>query len=74
MDEMRLKLSTKFMRSLVSKLISKAIYAKYGCKVNIHINDLDIMVIDGDTNIDANVSVKLNSEEFNKIIKSAIKD
>ena len=70
MDEMKLRLSTKFMRNLVSKLISKAIYKKYGYKVDIQLNDLDIRVIDGETSINTNVEVKLNSGEFMKIMKT----
>lgn len=70
MDEMKLRLSTKFMRGLVSKLIAKAIYKKYGYKVNIQLNDLDISVIDGETSINTNVEVKLNSGEFMKIMKN----
>ena len=74
MDEMKLKLTTKFMRSIVAKLIAKAIYKKTGCKVNIQLNDLDISVIDGETNISTNVEVKLNSNEFMKIMKSIDED
>lgn len=70
MDEMRVKLTTNFMRTIASKMISKAIYKKCGCKVNIHINDLDIWMIDGDTNVRVNVEAKLNSDEFMKIVKS----
>lgn len=70
MDEMRVKLSTKFMRGVVAKLISMAISKKYGCKVDIQLNDLDIRFVDGDTNISTNVDIKLNSDEFKKIIKS----
>ena len=69
MDEMKLKLSTKFMRSIVSKLIARAIYKKYGYKVNIQLNDLDISMIDGETSINTNVEVRLNSDEFRKIMK-----
>ena len=72
MDEMKMKLSTKFMRNIVSKLIAKAIYKKIGYKVDIQLNDLDISVIDGDANINANVEVKINNEEFMKIMKSII--
>ena len=67
-----MKLSTKFMRNIVSKLIAKAIYKKIGYKVDIQLNDLDISVIDGDANINANVEVKINNEEFMKIMKSII--
>ena len=70
MDEMRVKLSTKFMRGVVAKLISMAISKKYGCKVDIQLNDLDIRFADGDTSISTNVDIKLNSDEFKKIIKS----
>lgn len=70
MDEMKLKLSTKFMRGIVSKLVSRFIYKKFGCKVNIQLNDLDIRIIDGETSINANVEAKVNSDEFMKVMKS----
>lgn len=69
MDEMRVKLSTKFMRGIVSKLIARFIKKKYGCKVDIQLNELDISMIDGETNISTNVDIKLDSEEFKKIMK-----
>ena len=69
MDELKLKLSTRFMRNIVGKLISKAIYKKYGYKVNIQLNELDIRVLDGDTKISTNVEVNVNSKEFVKIMK-----
>ena len=71
MDEMKIKLSTKFMRNLVSKLIAKAIYKKYGCKVDIQLNELDVSVQDGDTKIITNVEVTMNSKEFMNVIKKA---
>lgn len=70
MDEMKVKLSSKFMRGIVSKLIAKTIYKKYGYKVNIQLNDFDISVIDGETKLSTNVEVKLDSAEFEKIMKS----
>lgn len=74
MDEMKLKLTTKFMRGIAAKLIAKAIYKKTGCKVNIQLNDLDISIIDGETTISTNVEVKLNSNEFMKIMKNIDED
>ena len=47
MDEMKIKLSTNFMRGLVSKLISKTIYKKLGYKIDIQLNDLDISTNNG---------------------------
>lgn len=70
MDEMKLKLSTKFMRGMVAKLIARFIYKKYGYKVNIQLNDLDISVIDGETSINTNVEIKLDSKEFMNIMKT----
>ena len=70
MDEMKVKLSTKFMRSIVSKVISRAIYKKYGYRVDIQLNDLDVNIIDGETKIATNIEVKLESKEFMKIVKS----
>lgn len=70
MDEMKLKLTTGFMRNIVSKLVSRYIYKKTGYKVDIKLNDLDVNFVDGDTEIETNVELKLNSKEFAKIIKS----
>ena len=70
MDEMKLKLSTKFMRGIVAKLISKAIYKKIGYKVDVQLNDLDISIVNGETKICTNVELKCNSDEFTKIMKS----
>ena len=67
---MKVKLTTKFMRNIVSKLIAKAIYKKYGYKVNIQLNDLDISMIDGDTKLTTNVEITLDNKEFMKIVKS----
>lgn len=69
MDRLYMTLSTKFMRNIVSKLIAKSIYKKYGYKINVQLNDLDVSVIDGEADIKANVEVKLESSEFMKIIK-----
>ena len=74
MDEMRFKLSTNFMKGIVSKIIARFIYKKTGCKVNIQLNDIDIWMIDGDTNIKLNVEAKLKSDDFNKIMKSIEED
>ena len=70
MDEMRVKLSTKFMRNIVSKLITRMIYKKFGYKVDIRLDELDVNVVNGDTTVKLNVEAKLKNEEFNKIMKS----
>ena len=70
MDEMKFKLSSKFMRGIVSKLLAKYIYKKTGYKVDIQLNEFDFNAINGDTVVKLNVEAKLKSEEFNKILKS----
>ena len=74
MDEMRIKLSTSFMRGIVSKLIARSIYKKYGYKVNIKLEDLDMWIIDGDTTVKLNVEAKLKSEDFKRIMKTIDQD
>ena len=70
MDEMKLKLSTKFMRNLLSKLIAKALYKKLGYKVDIQLNDINVEFIDGETSIHADVDLKMDKGEFTKLIHS----
>ena len=70
MDEMKLKLSTKFMKGMVSKLIAKALYKKLGYKVDIQLNDINVEFIDGETSIHADVDLRLDKEEFTKLINS----
>ena len=74
MDEMKLKLSTKFMRGVASKLLAKLISRKLGYKVDIQLNDLDVSVIDGETQINTNVELKLSSNEFMRIMKDITLD
>ena len=71
MDAIKVKLSTGFMRNIVAKLVARSIYKKTGYKINIQLNDLDISFTDGDTNIKANIEVKLDSKEFGKLIRKA---
>ena len=72
MDEMKLKLTTKFMRGIVSKLIQRSIYKKYGYRVYVQLNDLDINIIDGETTINTNVEAKISSEEFKKMMTKLV--
>ena len=70
MDELKIRLNSRFMRSIVSKLITKIIYKKLGYKINIQLNDLDIRVIDGEAHISTNVEAKVDSNEFMRIMKT----
>ena len=67
---MLIKLRTKFMRKVVSKIIGKAIQSKTGYKVNIQFNDLEASFNDGEITINANLEAKMDKQEFMKILKS----
>lgn len=71
MDELKLKLSTRFMRGIVTKIIKKAIVKKLGYQIDIQINELAIENVDGKMYIHANVDAELDNAEFLKIIKDA---
>lgn len=68
MDEMKIKLSTKFMRDMVAKILSKVIFNKFGIKPNLNINDLAVEMkngkiqfyIDMNGEIDDKVLMKVN--------------
>ena len=74
MDEMKIKLSTKFMKNVVSKLLSKFIYMKTGYKVTIQIEEFDFWSYNSETTVKMNVEAKMKSEEFNKILNSINED
>lgn len=68
MDEMKIKLSTKFMRDMVAKILSKIIFSKFGIKPDLNINDLAVEMkngkiqfyIDMNGEIDEKVLMKVN--------------
>ena len=74
MDEMRVKLRTKFIRNIVSKLIARFIYKKTGYKIDIQLNDLDVFAINGDTTVKLNMEAKIKSDEFEKFMESLDRD
>lgn len=69
MDLLKIKLSTKFMKGLVAKIISKRIYKQLGYKVDIQLNDVQIDAIDGDVQIHLDVDGKMNKTEFSRIME-----
>ncbi len=73
-DEMKLKLSTKFMKGLLAKIISKSIKKKYGYKVNIHIDEIDLDMFNGDTNLHVKADIKFDGDEFKKLMNTLIED
>lgn len=70
MDELKLRLSTKFMRGIVTKLISKLIFKKSGYRVDIQLNKIEIETIDGKVHLHVDVDGEMDNAEFMKLIKS----
>lgn len=69
MDLLKIKLSTKFMKGLVAKIISKRIYKQLGYKIDIQLNDVQIDIVDGDVQIHLDVDGKMNKTEFSRIME-----
>lgn len=75
MDFLKLKLaSSKMMKSIVTKIIEKKIYEKFGYKVNIQLNDIQIDIIDNEIKAHLDVDAKMNKTEFNRLIESMNED
>jgi hypothetical protein len=70
MDELKLRLSTKWMRSIVTKLISKAIFKKTGYQIGIQLNKIEVESVDGKIYLHADVDAEVDNDEFVKIIKT----
>lgn len=74
MDELKVKLTTKFMRHMVAKWIAKTIRKKYGYKIDIQLNEIDISSFNGNTDVKLNVEMKFDSDEFKKIMDTMVDD
>lgn len=74
MDMFMLKLSTKFMKGIVAKIISRNIYKKLGYRIDIQLNDVQVDMIDGDVKIHINADTKMNKTEFDRLIKKIGED
>ena len=70
MDELKLHLSTRFMRGVLAKLLSKMIKKKLGYDINIHFNEINLDMVDGETHVQLSVDANMNSDEFKKLLKS----
>ena len=69
MDEMKIKLSTKFMRGIIAKIVKKTIFKKLGYDIDILINEIEVENIDGKVHLHINADGEISNNEFVKIIK-----
>lgn len=74
MDMLMLKLSTKFMKGIVAKIISKKVYKKLGYKIDIQLNDVQVDVINGDIKLHIDVDAKMNKTEFERLMEEISED
>lgn len=70
MDELKLNLSSKFMRGIVTKIISKAVYKKTGYKVEIDLNNINVEVVNGKAYIHVDADAAIDNDELMKIVKN----
>jgi hypothetical protein len=74
MDMLMLKLSTKFMKGIVAKIISKKLYKKLGYKIDIQLNDVQIDMINGDMKLHIDADTKMNKTEFERLMEELGED
>lgn len=74
MDILKLKLSTKFMKGIVAKVLSRNIYKKLGYKIDIQLNDVQFDIIDGEVKFHIDADGKMNKTEFSRLMEDIGED
>lgn len=72
MDEIKMSCKGKFLKPIITKLISTFIKKKYDANIEIRINEVDISSMDGETYFNLNIDGKMKNEELMKILKGFI--
>lgn len=70
MDELKLMLNTRFMRSIVTKILAKAIYKKTGYHVDIQLNEIKAETHGGKMKLHVDIDAEMNSEDLVSILKT----
>lgn len=65
-----MKIESKFITGIVSKIAKKVVRDKLGYNIDIHLNGLRTTVIDDKTHVHLDVDLELTKEELNKLLKS----
>lgn len=68
MDEM--KIESKFMTGIASRLIRKAVRDKLGYNMNVQLNGFRTTVLDDKTHVHLDLDLELEKEELDKLIGS----
>lgn len=67
MDEM--KVTSKFMTGLISKVLTKMLKRKLGCDITICLNEIKVSVVDGKTHAHLDADCDIPKEELLKLMK-----
>jgi hypothetical protein len=70
MDELKLKLSTKFMKGIVANLISKALVKKLGYNIDILLNEIEVKAENGKVRLHIDADAEVENGEFVRMLKS----
>lgn len=70
MDELKLNLTTNWMRGIIAKFIAKAIRKKLGCDIDILVNQVSVTATNGKVHIHADVDAETTNEDLMKMIKT----
>ena len=69
MDEMKIKLQTGLMKGVVSKLITKAIFKKFGIKPDIELNGISLEKVGSKIHIHINADATIDESDLLKITR-----
>ena len=72
MDELRLNLTSKFMKGIVTKIIASVIRKQLGYDVNIELNEILVTAKDGKVHLHADIDGEMTNEQFNNLIKDLV--
>lgn len=70
MDELKLKLSTKFMRGIVANLVSKALHKKLGYNIDILLNEIEVKNENGKIHLHIDADAEIENNEFVRMLRS----
>ena len=69
MDEMKIKLSSGLMKGIVSKLITKVIFKKFGVKPDIELNAISLEKVGSKIHIHVNADAEIDESDLLKITR-----
>lgn len=64
-----LKIKTKFMQNILSKVIETLIQNKTGYKIKIQLKDIDMTITEDNAHINLNAEADMNINELKKVTK-----